>query len=74
MVQHTFKNLNNCLNNYIYSYLETSGGQSSNQYLSVVPFLTPGVSHLIHDFKFCAKLQHNLLKEINYALSNSIPL
>ncbi len=26
MVQHTFKNVNNCLNTNIYSYLETSGG------------------------------------------------
>jgi hypothetical protein len=31
-VQHTFKNVNNCLITNIYSYLETSGGQSSNQY------------------------------------------
>ncbi len=31
-----FKNVNNCLNTNIYSYLETSGGQSSNVYLNVV--------------------------------------
>ncbi len=30
MEQHTFINVNNCLNTNIYSYLETSGGQSSN--------------------------------------------
>jgi hypothetical protein len=37
-----FKNVNKCLNtNNIYSYLETSGGQSSNLYLNVVHFLTP---------------------------------
>ncbi len=36
-----FKNLNNYLNTHIYSYLETSGGQSFNLYLSVVHFLTP---------------------------------
>jgi hypothetical protein len=29
------------LNTNIYSYLETSGGQSSNLYLNVVHFLTP---------------------------------
>jgi hypothetical protein len=34
-----FKNVNNCLNTNIYSYLETSGGQSSNPHLNVVHFL-----------------------------------
>ncbi len=38
MEQHAFKNVNNCLNTNIYSYLETSGGQSSNPYLNVVHF------------------------------------
>jgi hypothetical protein len=38
--QYTFKNVNNCLNTNIYSYLETSGGQSSNQYLNVLFFNT----------------------------------
>jgi hypothetical protein len=41
MEQHTLKNVNNCLNTNIYSYLETSVGQSSNLYLNVVHFLTP---------------------------------
>jgi hypothetical protein len=36
MEQHTLKNLNSCLNTNIYSYLETSEGQSSNLYLNVV--------------------------------------
>jgi hypothetical protein len=31
-----FRNVNNCFNTNIYSYLETSGGQGSNLYLSVV--------------------------------------
>jgi hypothetical protein len=35
MEQHALKNLNNCLNTYIYSYLETSGGQNSNIYSNV---------------------------------------
>ncbi len=30
MNQHTLKNVNNCLNTNIYSYLETSGSPSSN--------------------------------------------
>jgi len=36
MEQRALKNVNNCLNTDIYSYLETSGGQSSNPYLNVV--------------------------------------
>ncbi len=38
MEQHALKNINNCLNTNIYSYLETSVGQSSNKYLNVVYF------------------------------------
>jgi hypothetical protein len=38
MEQRTFKNVINYLNTNIYSYLETSGGQSSNLYLNVVHF------------------------------------
>jgi len=38
MEQHTFKNLNSCLNANIYSYSETSCGQSSNLYLNVAHF------------------------------------
>jgi hypothetical protein len=39
MEQHTLRSVNNCLNTNICSYLETSGGQSSNLYLNVVNFL-----------------------------------
>ncbi len=38
MEQHALKNVNNCLNTNIYSYFETSGGQSSYPYLNVVHF------------------------------------
>ena len=38
MEQHTLKIVNNCTNTNIYSYLETSGGQSFNLYLKVVNF------------------------------------
>ncbi len=41
MEQHTFKNVNNCVNTNIYSCLETSGAQSSNLYLNVITFSTP---------------------------------
>jgi len=38
MEQRILKIVSNCLNTNIYSYLETSGGQSSNLYLNVVHF------------------------------------
>jgi hypothetical protein len=41
MEQHTLETVKNYLNTIIYSYLEASGGQSSNLYLNVVHFLTP---------------------------------
>jgi hypothetical protein len=44
MEQRTLKNVNNCLNTNIYSYLETSGGQSSNLYLNVVHFFNISVN------------------------------
>jgi hypothetical protein len=39
-----FKNVNNCLNTNIYSYLETSVGQSFNVYLNGVRFFTISVN------------------------------
>ncbi len=44
MEQRDLKNLNNCLNTNIYSYLETSGGQSYNLYFNVVHFFNAGVN------------------------------
>jgi hypothetical protein len=44
MELHTLKNVNNCLNTNIYSYLETSGGQSLNPYLNVVHFFNTRVN------------------------------
>ncbi len=38
MEQRTLKNVYNCLNTNIYSYLETSGGQSSNLFLNIAHF------------------------------------
>ncbi len=43
MQQHALKNINNGLNTNIYSYLETSGGQSSDAYLNVVNFFNTRV-------------------------------
>jgi hypothetical protein len=39
-----FKNVNNCLNTNIYSYLETFGGQSFNLRLNVVHFFNTSVN------------------------------
>jgi len=44
MEQCTLKNVSNCLNTNIYSYLETSGGQSDNLYLNIVHFFNTSVS------------------------------
>jgi hypothetical protein len=43
MEHHSLKIVNNCLNAKIYSYLETSGGQSSNPYVNVVHFFNTRV-------------------------------
>ncbi len=39
-----FKNLNTYLNTNIYSYLETTGGQSCNLYLNVVHYFNTSVN------------------------------
>jgi hypothetical protein len=44
MKQRALINVNNCLNNNIYSYLETSGGHSSKLYLNVVHFFNTSVN------------------------------
>ncbi len=65
MEQPALRNVNNYLNTNIYSYSETSGGQSSNLYLNVVHFLTPLLNrHLwqlktvvfLHWYLICAVL------------------
>jgi hypothetical protein len=43
MEQRIFKIVNNCFNTNIYSYLETSVGQSYNPYLSDVHFFNTSV-------------------------------
>jgi hypothetical protein len=44
MEQRTLQNVNHCLNTNIYSYLETSCGQSSNLYLNVIHFFNTSVN------------------------------
>jgi hypothetical protein len=44
MEQRALKNVNNCLNTKIYSYLETSGDQSSNLYFNIAHFFNASVN------------------------------
>jgi len=44
MEQRALKNVNNSWNTNIYSYLETSGSQSSNIYFNVVNFFNTSVN------------------------------
>ncbi len=44
MEEHALKNENNGLNTNNCSYLETSGGQSSNLYLNIVNFFNTNVN------------------------------
>jgi hypothetical protein len=44
MEQHALRNVNDCLNTNIYSYLETSGGQSFNLYIYVVHLFNTSIN------------------------------
>jgi len=44
MEQYALNNVDNCLNTYIYSHLNTSGGKSSNLHLNVVHFFNTSVN------------------------------
>ncbi len=46
MEQHTLKNVNKCLNTNIYSYLETSVGQSPNLFLNKVNVFNTNVNYM----------------------------
>ena len=43
--QQTLKNVTNCFNTNIYSYSETSGGQSLNKYLNVIYFFNASANY-----------------------------
>ncbi len=64
MEQHTLINVNNCLNTNIYSYLETSGGQSSNLYLDVVHFSTPVLIRHLWQLKTVVFLHWCLIRAV----------
>ncbi len=63
MEQRTLKNVNNCLNTNIYSYLETSGGQSSNLYSNVAHFLTPVLIRHLWQLKTVVWAEFSTLNE-----------
>jgi hypothetical protein len=54
MEQHALKIVNNCLTANIYSYMETSGGQSYNLYLNVVHLLTPVLIGHLWQLMYCS--------------------
>ncbi len=59
--QHALENVNNCLNTNIYSYLGTSGGQSSNLYLNINHFLTPVVIRHLWQLKTVVSMHWYLI-------------
>ncbi len=64
MEQHALKDLNNCLNMNIYSYLEASGDESSNLYLNFVNFLTPVLIRHLWQLKTVVFLHWCLLRAV----------
>ena len=69
MKQQAFKDVNNCLNTNIYSYLEASGCQSSSPYLNAVDFFKTRVNQksvAVQDSCFPA-LVSNMCSSITYA-------
>jgi hypothetical protein len=53
MEQHALKNVNNCLNTNIQSYLQTSSGQSSNLYENQGTLIRYLCENVVHFFNTC---------------------
>jgi hypothetical protein len=68
MEQHALKNVNNCMNTNINSYLETSGGQSANSYLNVVHFFTPELIRNLWQLKTAVFLHWCLIRVVPLTL------
>jgi hypothetical protein len=62
MEQHALRNVNNCLNTNIYSYLEISGGQSLNLFLSLFIFSTPVLIRHLRQLKVVLFLHWCLIR------------
>jgi hypothetical protein len=69
MEQPPLQNVNNWLNTNIYSYLETSGGQSSNLYLNVIQFFTPVSTRHQWQLKTVVFLHWCLIRAVPFCLS-----
>ncbi len=67
MEQRALKNVNNCLNTNIYSYLETSGGQNSKLYLNVDLFLTPMLIRRLWQLKTVVFLHWCLIRAVLFS-------
>jgi hypothetical protein len=75
MEQCTLKNVNNHLNINIYSYLDTSGGQSSNLCLNVVHFFNTSINYAsvaAYDCCFPAMMHCSITK--NGSLLHNLPI
>ena len=68
MEQPALKNVNNYLNTNIYSYLETSGGQSSNLYSDIFIFSTPGLIRHQWQLKTVVFLHWCLIRTVPFNL------
>jgi hypothetical protein len=74
MEQRALKNVSNCWNTNIFSYLETSGGQSSNLYLNVVHFPTPVLIRQLWQLKTVIFLHWCLMRAVPLRLQSVTPL
>jgi hypothetical protein len=64
MEQHALKNVNNCMNINMYSYLRTSGGQGSSLNLNIVHFSTPVFIRHLSQLKTVAFLHWCLMRAV----------
>jgi hypothetical protein len=71
MEHRAYENVNNCLNTNMYSYLETSVGQSSNLYLNVVHFLMPVLIRHLWQLKTVVSLHLCLICTVQLSISSS---
>jgi hypothetical protein len=73
MEHRTFKNVNNCFNTHIYSYLETSGSKRFNLYLNVDFFNTGNNETSVAVWDNCfAALEYNMPCSIQFLFTKSI--
>jgi hypothetical protein len=67
MEQHAFKNVNNRLYTNIFSYLETSGGQSYNPHSNVNPFYKPELVRNLWQLKTAVFLCWCLIRAVPFS-------